>query len=127
MRMLSWEFKCKLLPFNRYCYNYASLSLLSTNACLNGHQSFGNLIFEHDQFNFSADKNGRTPLHLAAFADITDRRMLIALLPNESSISSFSFDNLESLEDHNGRGVLDMAKLHHSAYHEWKNILSLED
>ena len=89
--------------------------------------SLKNVELDFSTFFFSVDKNGRTPLHLAAFADITDRRMLIALLPNESSISSFTLENVQSLVDHNGRGVLDMAKLHHSAYHEWKSILNLDD
>jgi ankyrin repeat protein len=43
---------------------------------------------------FKADKNGRTPLHLAAFSDVTDNRMLTALLLNSSVLTSFTVEQL---------------------------------
>lgn len=75
----------------------------------------------------SADNNGRTPLHLAALANVSDTRMLTALLPNSTVLPSFHISQLDTMKDANGRSVLDMARLHHSNFQEWKNILNLPE
>jgi ankyrin repeat protein len=75
----------------------------------------------------SADNNGRTPLHLAAFSDVSDSRMLSSLLPNSNVLPSFNAEQLLTMIDLNGRNVLEMAKLHNSAFQEWKRILNLDE
>jgi hypothetical protein len=45
----------------------------------------------------SADNNGRTPLHLAALANVSDERMLTALLPNSNVLPSFQISQLVAM------------------------------
>jgi hypothetical protein len=53
--------------------------------------------------------------------------MLSSLLPNSNVLPSFNVEQLLTMIDLNGRNVLEMAKLHNSAFQEWKRILNLDE
>ena len=61
---------------------------------------------------FQENKNGRSPLHLAAFID-SPKEILDMLITEK--------DNLDESFDENGRSVSEMAKLHSTT--NWSDVI----